>query len=98
MTEGQLWLARVERGTEPRVFPVTNLLVQMPRAQWNKDRAKILERQPHAWLFNADKAATSAKLCNPGAAAIDRTPTAAIAAAMRVLAQYETAAQTSRGI
>lgn len=95
MTPAQLWLARVERGIPPKVFPVSSDLVQMPRAQWNKNRAKIMDRKPQAWVFNADKASTTANLCQPGAAAIDYTPAAAIAAAMRVLAQHE-AAKVSR--
>lgn len=83
-----MFLARVEDGRPVAVYPVDDRLVRMPNAQWNKDRAKILKKRPKAWLFKADRSALVAKLSKPGAAAIARNKTDAIAAAMRMYSQY----------
>jgi hypothetical protein len=96
MTTAQLWLARVEIGIPPKVCPIATEMVRMPGAQWSKSRAKIMDRQPEAWVFSAPNTRTPfSPSRRTGAAATDYSPAAAIASALRVLAQHE-AAKASR--
>lgn len=99
MTDAQLWLARVQPGHNPAVFKLDRSRVQLAISHGvsgtNKHRAKLFDREPAAWQFTVrtvHQGHTISRLC---AAAIDHTPAAAIAAAMRVLAQHE-AAKVSR--
>lgn len=84
-----LFLARVELGGQPKVFPVSGESLRVP--DYNKPRARVIPRKPKAWMFNAERTSLGRHLCPPGAAAIDTTEAAAIAAALTLLAKYEAA-------
>lgn len=84
-----LYLARIELGGRPKVFTVSGESLRVP--DYNKPRARVIPRSPKAWMFKAERTSLGRHLCPPGAAAIDFTEDGAIAAAMKMLAQYERA-------
>lgn len=96
----RLYLARVEFGRRPVAVPIDGASVRLPQGehggQRDKARARIEERQPRAWLFDAARTGLGVRLCQPGAAAIDETPAAAIEAAMKLLSQYQRARTSKR--
>ncbi len=89
-----MYLARIEEGKVAAIYQVDDRQVRMPNAGREKPRATIETRRSKAWIFKSDRSALVAKLAKPGAAAIARTEPAAIAAAMRMYAQYM---QSTRG-
>lgn len=85
-----LYMARIELGSaSPRVTRVSAESLRVP--DYNKPRARVVPRETRAWWFTATRTALGEQLCPPGAAAIGRTETEAIAAAMRVMSQYQAA-------
>lgn len=88
-----MFLARVERGEEPSVFPVDSKTADLPNqashrthgGQRDKARMRIAKRKPSAWLFKLGGVGARERI---GAAAIDTTDVRAIASAMRLLSSY----------
>lgn len=92
--EKSMYLARCELGGRCKVFRVDTEVVRLP--DYNKPRARILKREPRAWLFDARRTALGEQLCPPGAAAVDYTEAAALKAAMSLLAKYQRAVNSKR--
>lgn len=84
------FLARLLLGSErPSVVRVVGDSVRM--SDYHKRRARVVPRESRAWWFDAKRTALGEQLCPPGAAAIGRTPTEAIAAAMSLMSLYQQA-------
>jgi hypothetical protein len=85
-----VYLARFPLGSEkPTVTAIDSRSVQL--RDHNKRRASIVSREARAWWFDATRTSLGRQLCPPGAAAIGFTSAEAIAAAMRLMSQYQRA-------
>lgn len=84
-----LYLARCELGREPRIFLVSAESLRVP--DYNKPRARVIPREPKAWLFDAQRTALGEQLCSPGTAAIGYTKAQALDAAMKLMSQHRQA-------
>lgn len=82
-----LYLARCEIGGTPHVFAIDAQGVCLPSP--DKSRARMITLKSKRWRFEATRSGLERHLCNPGAAAVARTPEQALAAVLAILASLE---------